>query len=122
MNETAPKPSDLTAAGQECEHEHGPREPSAWSPRAFARAVRLFKALGDPARLRLLETLSRGAACVSELAEDGEPLSTVSHRLRLLRNEGLVSGRRDGKHVIYALADDHVAELVRAALEHGSEP
>lgn len=110
------------APSEGCAHEHGPREASSYAPRAFDRAVRIFKALGEPARLRLLETLVRGEACVSELAGDGEPLSTVSHRLRLLRAEGLVVGRREGKHVFYAIADEHVAELVLAALDHASEP
>ena len=61
--------------------------------------------------------------CVTELAEAlGESLSTVSQRLRVLRSEGLVSRRRKGKHVYYALADDHVVDLLRAAIEHAAEP
>jgi ArsR family transcriptional regulator len=92
------------------------------SARALDRAVRLFKALGDEARLRTLEMLVGREACVSELAEaTGERVSTVSHRLRLLRTEGLVSRRREGRHIFYALADQHVIELVRNALDHAEE-
>ena len=84
--------------------------------------MRLFRALGDEARLRTLEMLIDREVCVSEIAEaTGEQLSTVSHRLRLLRSEGLVERRREGRHIYYSLADRHVYELVQNALEHASE-
>lgn len=72
--------------------------------------------------MRLLERLSEGEWCVSELAEAaGVGLSTVSQQLRLLRSEHLVKRRRSGKHVFYALADSHVAEIIRSALDHAIE-
>ncbi len=90
--------------------------------RAFELAVRLFKALGDEQRLRTLELLSRGEACVSEIAASfDEPLSTVSHRMKLLEGAGLVTRRRDGRHVHYGLSDEHVVHLVRDALAHVME-
>lgn len=76
--------------------------------------------MGDVPRLRLLTTLSSGERCVTDLAV-GEGLSTVSQRLRLLRAEGLVRRRRQGKHIFYALSDVHVAELIANALEHADE-
>ena len=91
------------------------------SDEALERAARLFRAIADPARLKLLAVLARGEACVSELAGD-EQLSTVSQRLRVLRAEDIVSRRRDGKHIYYALADQHIASLVENALEHADEP
>ncbi len=104
-------------------HHHDPPAPSALPDVAFERAASLFRAVGDPARLRLLETLSREECCVSALAQaSGEGMSTVSQRLRLLRAEGLVKRRRDGRHMYYSLADDHVAALIRNALEHAVEP
>ena len=84
------------------------------------KAARIFRALGDPERLRLLTILSEGNACVSELATKDQ-LSTVSQRLRTLRNENLVSRKRQGKHIIYGLADDHVLELITNALVHAGE-
>lgn len=51
----------------------------------------------------------------------GEKFSTVSQRLRILRSEGLVSRRREKSHVFYALADDHVKDLVSNALAHADE-
>ncbi|MFN0101023.1 MAG: ArsR/SmtB family transcription factor [Bryobacteraceae bacterium] len=106
-----------------------PEEHSASRPEmnvdevALVRASRIFRALGDPSRLRLLALLARGEACVTEVSEaEGEEISTISQRLRILRNEGLVSRRRQGKHILYGLADQHVADLIFNALEHANEP
>jgi ArsR family transcriptional regulator, lead/cadmium/zinc/bismuth-responsive transcriptional repressor len=78
--------------------------------------------MGDPARLRLLEMLTHGERCVSDIvAELGEKFSTVSQRLRVLRAEDLVRRRRDGTHLYYALADRHVADLLHNALAHAAE-
>ena len=88
----------------------------------YVRAAELFFALGDPARLRLLELLRGGECCVSDIAAGlGEEMSTVSQRLRLLRHLGLIGRRRQGKHVYYKLVDAHVAELVRSGLQHAAE-
>jgi len=91
-------------------------------PGAIERAAGIFRAMGDGPRLRLLTLLGQGEACVTEIATaEGEDLSTISQRLRVLRNEGLVSRRRNGKHILYGLADQHVADLVFNALAHASE-
>ena len=98
-------------------HEHDPKPD--W---VINRAVAMFKAMGDPARLRLLETLFDGRHCVSELsAESGDAMSTVSQRLKMLVNAGLITRERDGKHIYYALADEHIAQLILNALEHAGE-
>ena len=90
---------------------------------ALERAASLFRACGDPARLRLLEVLSRGEHNVTDLAESSdEGLSTISQRLRLLRAEGLVSRRREGKHIYYGLQDGHVLALIKSAIEHAMHP
>ncbi|MBE0656305.1 MAG: helix-turn-helix transcriptional regulator [Bryobacteraceae bacterium] len=82
----------------------------------------LFRAMGETPRLRLLALLAQGPACVSELAEiEGETVSTISQRLRVLRSERLVTRRRDGKHINYTLADQHVLDLVFSAMAHASE-
>jgi DNA-binding transcriptional ArsR family regulator len=108
--------------GECAPEEHSPLPSPRYDDAARERAVRLFKALGDEARLRTLEMLVGREACVSELAAaSGEQISTVSHRLRLLRSEGLVNRRREGRHIYYSLADQHVFELVQNALEHAAE-
>ena len=92
------------------------------NPAHLARAAGMFRALGDPSRLRLLVLLAKGEACVTEVSEvEGDEISTISQRLKVLRNEGLVSRRRQGKHILYGLADQHVADLIFNALEHAGE-
>jgi ArsR family transcriptional regulator len=87
------------------------------------QAARIFRVLGDVPRMRLVAHLARGQACVTELAlAEGDNLSTVSQRLRLLRAERVVTRTRRGKHVEYALADQHVAELIGNVLGHAGEP
>jgi DNA-binding transcriptional ArsR family regulator len=89
---------------------------------AFERAASLFRAAGDVSRLRLLERLADGEWCVTELAEAaGTGLSTVSQQLRLLRAEHIVKRRRAGKHIYYSVADCHMSDLIRRALEHAAE-
>ena len=85
-------------------------------------ASRIFRAMGDPSRLRTLAILSQGEACVSEIAAStGEELSTISQRLRVLRSENLLVRRRQGKHILYSLADQHVSGLIFNALAHSTE-
>jgi ArsR family transcriptional regulator, lead/cadmium/zinc/bismuth-responsive transcriptional repressor len=92
------------------------------SDEAVERAAALFRAAGDVSRLKLLGRLADGEWCVTELAEVvGAGLSTTSQQLRLLRAERIVRRRRDGKHIYYSLADRHVADLVKNALEHAAE-
>jgi ArsR family transcriptional regulator, lead/cadmium/zinc/bismuth-responsive transcriptional repressor len=60
--------------------------------------------------------------CVTELAAcERESLPTISQRLRVLRAESLIVRRRRGKHINYALADQHVMDLVFNALAHATE-
>src|SRR5919201_13924 len=95
--------------------DHSRREaaPSPEGAAAAERAARLFRALGDVPRLRLLCLLTEGEWCVTEIvAAVQEKFSTVSQRLRVLRTEGLVTRRRQGSHIFYALADRHVADLI----------
>jgi ArsR family transcriptional regulator len=74
-------------------------------------------------RLRLLERLGDGELCVTELAEMFDTkLPTLSHQLHVLLVARIVKQRREGKHIYYSLADDHVRDVIRAALEHSSEP
>ncbi|MEV0495022.1 ArsR/SmtB family transcription factor [Streptomyces atratus] len=78
-----------------------------------------LQALATPSRLRILARLQEGPCAATELADAvGMEQSACSHQLRLLRNLGLVTGERRGRSVIYALYDNHVAELLEQALFH----
>lgn len=86
------------------------------------RAAAIFRALGDPGRLKLLVLLSQHETCVTDIANAlDERMTTVSQRLRLLKSERLVKSRREGKHLFYTLADSHVAGLVENAMDHAQE-
>jgi DNA-binding transcriptional ArsR family regulator len=104
--------------------EHARRARTAMvSDDQLERAAAIFRAAGDPSRLKLLYRLSDGEWCVTELAEAaGVGLSTVSQQLRLLRAERIVARRRAGKHIFYSLADAHVSSLILSAIEHAAEP
>jgi len=79
----------------------------------------LFKAMGDPNRLRILWALQNQEMCVCDLAKFiGVTESAISHQLRLLRQLHLVANRRDGLILYYRLDDEHVSKLIHLALEH----
>lgn len=80
---------------------------------------KIFKALGDPTRLRIIDSLSKEELCVCEIAELlNMNQSAISHQLRVLRNLRLVKYRKEGKSAIYSLDDDHVLQLFNQGLEH----
>jgi ArsR family transcriptional regulator len=92
------------------------------APEALERAAQILRAMGDGARLRILDLLKQGELCVTEIvAAVGEKFTTVSQRLKLLRGEGLIVRRRGGNHLYYALADRHVVDLILNALAHATE-
>ena len=81
-----------------------------------------FGVLADPNRLRLLSTLVKQELCVCDLAALTKMTqSAVSHQLRLLKAMRLVSYRRSGRNIYYSLADSHIINLYRCAVEHLGE-
>jgi len=110
-------------AGDEAHQRTGLVRRAPASESVLVRAAGMLSAAGDPARLRLLELLATGERCVTDIAADtGDAMPTVSQRLQVLRREGLLSTRRDGKHVFYAVADQHVLDLITTILHHAAEP
>lgn len=82
----------------------------------------LFKIFGDPTRVRILLALDAGEMCVRCISSTVDmSMSAISHQLRILREAHLVTSRRDGRTVYYALCDDHVRVVLETALEHSSE-
>ncbi len=82
----------------------------------------LFSNTSDPTRLKVLLYLLEGEQCVCSISEKLEvSVSAVSHQLRRLRTGGLISRRKQGRHVYYSLADDHVKILISVGLEHVRE-
>ncbi len=82
----------------------------------------LFKMFADSTRIKILVDLSQGEKSVSEICEDLEMnQSAVSHQLKILRNAKLLCVRREGKSMIYSLADDHVSTIIAMGKDHIEE-
>lgn len=105
-----------------CPHQHLPRRRKPVSEETLDKAARLFRAVADVSRLKVLDQLADAEVCVSELAEELQVgVSTVSQQLKVLHAERIISRRREGKHIYYRLADQHIASIVRSVLEHVDE-
>lgn len=97
-----------------------PRITSALSVDDAERVSRVFKALGDPTRVRLLSLIAAGdggEACICDLTEPvGLSQGTVSHHMKLLADAGLVTREQRGKWAYFALdagALDAAADAIR---------
>ena len=91
-------------------------------PGSVSALAEIFRALGDPTRVRMLDALSHGELCVCDLAQLVElSQSATSHQLRLLRALRLVRSRRAGRMVFYTLDDRHIVTLFRQGLRHVEE-
>lgn len=79
----------------------------------------LFKGFADATRLQILSLLIDRELCVSEITEKvALTQSAVSHQLRMLKQMHLIKYRREGKNMLYSLADDHVLTILQMGLEH----
>jgi DNA-binding transcriptional ArsR family regulator len=79
----------------------------------------VFKALGDPTRVKIIYTLLQNELCVHDLTvvlDMGQ--SAVSHQLRYLRNLRIVKRRKVGKTVFYSLDDEHIEQIFVQMLQH----
>ncbi|WP_025917565.1 metalloregulator ArsR/SmtB family transcription factor [Herminiimonas sp. CN] len=80
---------------------------------AAGQATAMLRVLANEDRLLLLCQLTQGEACVSELEELlGIRQPTLSQQLSVLRNEGIVSTRREGKKIFYRLDEGHALSLL----------
>lgn len=80
---------------------------------------KIFQMLAEPSRMKIVLALLEGDMCVYHLSEvSGGTVSGVSHQLRILRDNRIVKARRMGKNVEYAIADEHVREIVEMGKEH----
>lgn len=95
------------------------RTHTGWDRATAGMVAASLQALATPSRLLILASLQDGPLTVGELTEAvAMEQSAVSHQLRLLRDAGLVTAERRGRHVHYALFDDHVAQMIDQARDH----
>jgi len=90
----------------------------------LARAAELFHALSDETRLEIMDMLRSGERCVCELTDELDAAqSRLSFHLRVLKDAGLVSDRKDGRWSYYAIVPQALAELhdVSVALQPAAQ-
>lgn len=88
----------------------------------LSRAGELLRALAAPVRIAIVLQLREAQRCVHELVRElSLPQPLVSQHLRVLKAAGVVDGKRCGREVLYRLADDHLADIVVAAVAHAGE-
>ena len=89
----------------------------------LSNTVQIFKALADETRLKIAFALTlEQEMCVCDVAAViDSSVATASHHLRYLRDHGLAKSTRKGRMVYYALADNHVHQLVTIAQTHATE-
>jgi DNA-binding transcriptional ArsR family regulator len=89
------------------------------NPDNARRLADLFDALADPTRVRIISMLVEGEQNVGELASSlAMSISAISHQLNLLRHLHIVASRRDGRHIIYRLDDEHIALVYERGVDH----
>jgi len=90
-----------------------------------AGVAALFAVLSDPTRLQIVYALLRaptGELCVCDLATGlGRDDTTISHQLRVLRHQKIVTTRKAGRIVYYRLTDEHVRSLLEIGMTHAHE-
>lgn len=79
----------------------------------------LYKIFGDSTRIKIMYLLLRSEMCVCDIADVlNMNQSAISHQLRVLKQNKLVKNKREGKSVIYSLADEHVISILSQGMEH----
>ncbi|MCR4615674.1 MAG: metalloregulator ArsR/SmtB family transcription factor [Clostridiales bacterium] len=79
----------------------------------------LFKVFGDTTRIKILYVLFESEMCVCDIADSlGMTQSAISHQLKVLKQSKLIGNKRDGKSIIYYLADDHVRTIIGMGMDH----
>ena len=84
----------------------------------YVDAAKILKAISDPKRLRIVDMLSCGELCGCRILEEFHITQpTLSHDMRVLIEAGIVSDRRDGKNIYYALNKERLFEFERTLHE-----
>lgn len=118
--------ADDKADDQDREHQdhahQGEPFPELPSREILDTAGDLLRALAAPLRIAIVLQLRESERCVHELVDAlSVPQPLVSQHLRILKSAGVVAGERSGREVMYRLVDQHLAEIVVAAVTHAAE-
>ncbi len=78
--------------------------------------IDLFKSLSDPTRIKIIKILRGKEMCACEIPEKvNRAQPTVSQHLKILEKSGVLQSRRDGREILYSIADEKVFELIEIA-------
>lgn len=107
----------------ENEEEHGLRVEQAKADmpadESLAEMGARFKVISEPSRLKIILALAGGELCVDHITEAvGGNQSAVSHQLKILKDNKIVKGRRQGQKMLYSVSDWHIMTIINAAREH----
>src|SRR5258707_1222791 len=95
-------------------------------PATAIQLATLFGVLSDPTRLQVVYALlnaPEGELCVCDLAAGlGRDDTTISHQLRVLRSQQIVTMRKVGRVAYYRLVDEHISQVLALGLDHAREP
>lgn len=110
-----------TVCGQNAAHEISMKKAKekTLSVQEIEKIAKIFQLLAEPTRLKIVFALLQGEMCVYHLTEVcGGTVSATSHQLRVLKDNGILRCTRQGRFVEYAVADEHVREIIETAAEH----
>lgn len=81
-------------------------------------SYKIFKALSDQTRMKIVEVIGKGEICACEIPEKvGKSQPDVSQQLKMLENVGILKSRRDGKMILYSVKNEKVFKLIKMADE-----
>ena len=105
------------------EEEHGARvekvKAAMPSDEKIAEMGARFKVISEPSRLKIILALEGGELCVEHITEAvGGNQSAVSHQLKILKDNKIIKGRRQGQKMLYSVSDWHILTMINVAKEH----
>lgn len=78
-----------------------------------------FKVISEASRLKIILALAGGELCVEHISEVvGGNQSAVSHQLKILKDNKIIKGRRQGQKMLYSVSDWHILTMISVAKEH----
>lgn len=84
-----------------------------------SKVCNLFRVMADPTRMKLLECLKNNKLTVTQISKQlNMTQSAISHQLRTLKDANMVTGKKQGRQVIYYLHDMHVHIIISQATDH----
>lgn len=110
---------ELYECGATCESAVKRAQEGMPSEQDISLMCEMLKILGEPSRMKIVMALMQGELCVLHIVQAvGGNQSAVSQQLKVLKNGKLIKSRREGKNILYSIADEHVLEIVKMSAEH----